>query len=128
MKQTIAFIIGSVIVAVSLVAFAFTLKQVEQESITLTTNLEQRAQLLSDSLKESVEPYYANNLPASSQTSLQKTVDKFANRERLAGIALYDIKGTLIATSLGLPKTIIENAMKLIMAFLKGRYFPLSFM
>ena len=110
MKQTIAFIIGSVVVAVSLVAFAFTLKQVEQESTTLTTNLEQRAQLLSDSLKESVEPYYANNSPVSSQTSLQKTVDKFANRERLAGIALYDIKGTLIATSLGLPKTIIENA------------------
>ena len=102
-------IIGSVVLVVSLVAVGFTLKQVDQERTTLTTNLGQRASLLADSLKESVEPYYANSLQPSFQSSIQKVVDKFANRERLAGIALYDNKGTLIATSSGLPKTIIEN-------------------
>ena len=102
-------IIGAVVVAVSLVALGFNIRQVDQERATLTTNLEQRASLLADSLKESVEPYYANSSQPSFQTSLQKVVDKFANRERLAGIALYDNKGILLATSSGLPKTIIEN-------------------
>jgi trehalose 6-phosphate synthase len=102
-------IIGSVVVTVTLVAFVFNLKQVNEERSALTTNLEQRASLLADSLKESVEPYYAEN-SSSLQASLKKTVDKFANRERLAGIALYDTKGTLLATSAGLPATIIENA------------------
>ena len=102
-------IIGSVVLVVSLVAVGFTLKQVDQERTTLTTNLGQRASLLADSLKESVEPYYANSLQPSFQSSIQKVVDKFANRERLAGIALYDNKGNLLATSSGLPQTIIEN-------------------
>lgn len=103
-------IIGSVVVTVTLVAFFFNLKQINDERSTLTINLEQRASLLADSLKESIEPSYANSLQSTLQTSLQKTVDKFANRERLAGIALYDNKGTLLATSSGLPKTIIDNA------------------
>ncbi len=102
-------IIGSVVVTVTLVAFFFNLKQVNEERTTLTINLEQRATLLADSLKESVEPLYANSSQTTLETSLQKTVNKFANRERLAGIALYDNKGTLLATSSGLPKTIIEN-------------------
>ncbi len=102
-------IIGTVVLAVSLVALGFSFKQVNQERATLTTNLEQRASLLSDSLKESVEPYYANSSQASLKTSLQKIVDKFANRERIVGIALYDTQGVLIASSMGLPKAIIGN-------------------
>ncbi len=103
-------IIGSVVISVTIVAFFLNFKQVNQEETVLTTNLEQRASLLADSLKESVEPTYANSSESTLQASLQKTVDKFANRERLAGIALYDNKGTLLATSAGLPRTIIENA------------------
>ena len=102
-------IIGSVVLTVTLVAFFFNLNQVNEERAALTINLEQRASLLSDSLKESVEPSYINSSGESLKTSLQKTVDKFANRERLAGIALYDNQGALLATSKGLPKTIIEN-------------------
>src|SRR3989339_784646 len=102
-------IIGSVVITVTLVAFFFNLSQVNQERATLTINLEQRATLLADSLKESVEPLYINSSQDSLQASLQKTVNKFANRERLAGIALYDNQGTLLATSSGLPKTIIED-------------------
>src|SRR3989344_3795581 len=102
-------IIGSVVLTVTLVAFFFNLNQVNEERAALTINLEQRASLLSDSLKESVEPSYINSSGEYLKTSLQKTVDKFANRERLAGIALYDNQGALLATSKGLPKTIIEN-------------------
>src|SRR3989338_2935612 len=110
-------IIGSVVVAVSLVALGFNIRQVDQERATLTTNLEQRASLLADSLKESVEPYYANSSQSSFRTSLQKVVDKFANRERLAGIALYDNKGILIATSSGLPKIIFSITIFIILRF-----------
>lgn len=102
-------IIGSVVVTVAVVSFFLNLKQISEEQTTLTINLEQRASLLADSLKESVEPTYASSSETTLQASLQKTVDKFANRERLAGIALYDNQGTLLATSEGLPKTIIEN-------------------
>src|SRR3972149_7812905 len=103
-------IIGSVVISVAVVSFFLNLKQIDDERTTLSINLEQRASLLADSLKESVEPSYANSSSEGTlRTSLQKTVDKFANRERLAGIALYDNKGALIATSSGLPKTIIEN-------------------
>jgi len=102
-------IIGSVVVTVTLVALFFSLSQVNEERAALTVNLEQRATLLSDSLKESVEPSYANSGQSTLQATLQKIVDRFANRERLAGIALYDNKGTLLATSKGLPKAIIEN-------------------
>jgi len=117
-------IIGSVVVAVSLVALGFNIRQVDQERATLTTNLEQRASLLADSLKESVEPYYANSSQSSFRTSLQKVVDKFANRERLAGIALYDNKGMLLATSSGLPK-IRHNTQK---SWLVLPLFPLWYM
>src|SRR3989344_3667943 len=51
-------IIGAVVVTVSLVALGFNIRQVDQERATLTTNLEQRASLLADSLKESVEPLH----------------------------------------------------------------------
>ncbi|OGI68702.1 hypothetical protein A2738_00110 [Candidatus Nomurabacteria bacterium RIFCSPHIGHO2_01_FULL_42_15] len=103
-------IIGSVVISVAVVSFFLNLKQIDDERTTLSINLEQRASLLADSLKESVEPSYANSSSEGTlRTSLQKTVDKFANRERLAGIALYDNKGALLATSSGLPKTIIEN-------------------
>ncbi|MBI3305807.1 trehalose-6-phosphate synthase [Candidatus Nomurabacteria bacterium] len=102
-------IIGSVILAVTLVSFFLSFRQVNEERTTLTVNLEQRAILLADSLKESVEPTYTNYSGSTLKSLLQKTVDKFANRERLAGIALYDNQGTLLATSSGLPKTIVEN-------------------
>ncbi|MES3032221.1 MAG: hypothetical protein V4699_03200, partial [Patescibacteria group bacterium] len=102
-------IIGSVVVTVTIVAFFFNLNQVNKEQVTLTTNLEQRAILLADSLKETVEPSYVNSSGDPLKTSLQRTVDKFANRERLAGIALYDNKSILLATSAGLPKAIINN-------------------
>jgi len=102
-------IIGSVVLVVSLVSVGFNIRQVSKERETLKNNLEQRALLFADSLKESVEPYYVNSSQPSFQNSLQKVVDKFANRERLAGIALYDNKGTLVASSSGLPSIIIEN-------------------
>lgn len=98
MKQ-IGLIVFCVLLAVSAVVFVFTYLQAAQEEIELTSDLQYRTRLLADSLKESVEPSFANN----STTTLQRIIDRFANRERLLGIALYDADGVLIAASSTIP-------------------------
>jgi trehalose 6-phosphate synthase len=52
----------------------------------LTDELERRAGLLAESLQETVEPL----LEKRSAVTLQKIVEKFGNRERLSGVAIYD--------------------------------------
>lgn len=90
---------------VSLAVLAFTVRQVAQERDTLTADLQQRTRLLADSLRDSVESYYANN----STAALQKVVERFANRQRLAGLVIYDYKGDVVAASGGLPDAVIKN-------------------
>jgi trehalose 6-phosphate synthase len=50
---------------------------------------------LGESLKETIEPLVEKGRPE----SLQKIVEKFGNRERLAGVAVYDVKDKLIAAT-----------------------------
>ena len=73
----------------------FTLKQVQQEKERLTLDLQRRASLLGESLKETIEPLLEKGPPA----RLQKIVEKFGNRERLAGVAVYDVKDKLVAAT-----------------------------
>lgn len=100
-------------IIISLVVVAFTVNQVQQEEQRLKTDLLHRSTLLAESLKESVEPNFINKSPV----QLQKLVDKFDNRERLAGMAIYDNKGEPIATSSALiqqtsrVKKIVEESM-----------------
>jgi len=98
MKQ-IAVAIVLISFVVSLVVVAFTLNQVEQERINLISDLEHRTTLLGDSFAETVEAYLNNN----SANYLQKVVEKYSNRERLAGLAVYDNKENLLAMSIHLP-------------------------
>jgi alpha,alpha-trehalose-phosphate synthase [UDP-forming] len=79
-------LIASLVVAVTLVSVAFALYQVEAENRSRKNELERRAQLLAESLQETVEPLLAQG----AQDSLQRIVERFGNRERLAGIAIYD--------------------------------------
>ncbi len=88
-------IISSIIVVISILVFLFTLVQVSQERDRLTLELKQRASLLGESLRETVEPLLERGKP----DRLQKIVDKFGNRERLLGIAIYDVKDRLIAVT-----------------------------
>src|SRR5262249_43509617 len=57
-----------------------------------------RAQILAESLQESVEPA----LSRGASRDLQRIVERFGARERLEGIAVYDGKGTPIAMTPGL--------------------------
>lgn len=88
----------AVFVIISIISFivvAFTVSQVQQEDQELKVSLEQRSILLAESLKETVQPNFINK----SDSGLQKLVNKFEDKERLAGMAIYDNKGNTIATS-----------------------------
>src|SRR4030043_1312916 len=82
-------IILSIIVVISVLVFLFTLVQVRQEKERLTIDLQRRSSLLGESLKETIEPL----LEEGRSERFQKIVEKFGNRERLAGGAGYDVKG-----------------------------------
>ena len=105
MKQLMIMIAG-VVVVVSLVVFAFTLKQVTQEETLLRNDLERRTAILADSLKESIRPSYLNNNTA----TLQGLLDKFANRGRLLGLAVYDNHGDLFTVSENLSAEVTDDA------------------
>src|SRR4030042_1125716 len=88
-------IILSIVVVISVLVFLFTLMQVRQEKERLTIDLQRRASLLGESLKETIEPLLEKGRPE----RLQKIVEKFGNRERLAGVAVYDVKDKLIVAT-----------------------------
>ncbi len=91
-------LIVSLFVGMTLVAFFFAFFQVRSEKRVLRRDLDRRAELLAESLSENVEPL----LEKGSQEDLQKLVGRFSNRERLAGAAIYDDRGTLSAAATGL--------------------------
>jgi len=106
-------IIISIVVVISVLVLLFTLMQVRQEKERLTIDLERRASLLGESLRETIEPLVEKGRPE----RLQKIVEKFGNRERLAGVAVYDVQDKLLAATgqlaphLGNPLTFVTNAM-----------------
>jgi trehalose 6-phosphate synthase len=91
-------LICSLVVALTLVSLLFSYVQVRAEKQALRQELRRRAQILAESLQESVEPALAKG----STRDLQRIVERFGDRERLEGIAIYDGEGTPIATTPGL--------------------------
>lgn len=104
MRKLILIVTG-VILAVGLIVLSFTYKQTSQEQASLVSDLEYRTRILADSLKESVEPAYLNN----SVSTLQKVVDKFADRQRLSGLIVLDNKGENISATSNLSKKNISD-------------------
>lgn len=104
MRQIILIVLA-VIVAVSAVVLGFTFNQANEERLALTADLQYRTRLLADSLTESVEPYYLGK----GAVALRNLINKFANREHLIGLAVYDSRGTAVATSTEFSQRILEN-------------------
>jgi len=106
-------IILSIVVVISVIVLLFTLMQVRQEKERLTIDLQRRSSLLGESLKETIEPLLEKGRPE----RLQKIVEKFGNRERLAGVAVYDVKDKLITATpllsahLSITPKFVTNAM-----------------
>jgi trehalose-6-phosphate synthase/uncharacterized membrane protein affecting hemolysin expression len=91
-------LILSLMLAVALVALTFAHYQVRAEKHGLRSDLEKRAEILAESLEETVVPL----LQKRSQKNLLRIVERFGNRERLAGVVVYDEHGTTLAITSGL--------------------------
>ena len=115
MKQILLITLGAIL-AVSAIVFGFTYTQVNQERLNLSADLQYRTRLLADSLKESIEPNIAGN----STTTLPRIVDKFADRERIVGMAVFNNRGVPLAASKEMPRGLIENPDFVFVALDKG--------
>ncbi len=85
-------LIVSLVIAVTLVSIFFALYQVRADNHARRNELEKRAQVLAESLQETVQPL----LSKGNHRNLQRIVERFGNRERLEGVAIYDAQGHLI--------------------------------
>src|SRR5260221_4906703 len=88
-------LILSLVAAVTLVSVAFALYQVQAEDRSRRNELEKRAQVLAESLQETIQPLLATG----GQENLQRILDRICNRERIAGPSLYDDHGRPVVTS-----------------------------
>jgi alpha,alpha-trehalose-phosphate synthase [UDP-forming] len=95
MRLLSARLIVSLIVGITLVSLCTSYYQVMVLNRGLQKDLERRAEVLGESLGRNVE----RDLERDAQHTLQKTVQQFANREHLAGLAVYDPQGNPIAVT-----------------------------
>ena len=91
-------LILSLILAITLVSLLSSYYQVREEKRSLRADLERRAAVLAESLAGNIDPH----LEKGSVKKLQGIVERFSNRERLAGVAILDTKLEPIAQSAGL--------------------------
>ncbi|MDD5657791.1 MAG: trehalose-6-phosphate synthase [Elusimicrobia bacterium] len=110
MRITARLIVSLIVVVASVAAFS-AFFQVRQERLRQQEDIERRSRLLAQSLQESVEPL----IEKGAVKSLQRLVEKFGNRERLAGVAVYDVHGAALAITASLasalsqpPRAILE--------------------
>ncbi len=86
---------GAALLATAIV-LAFTFAQARTEYATLSSDLEYRTHILTESLAEAIEPALARN---DTVASVQKTVDRISENERIAGFAVYDRTPKIFAFS-----------------------------
>lgn len=91
-------LILSLILAITLVSLLSSYYQVRAEKRSLQADLEHRAAVLAESLAGNIDPL----LEKGSIKKLQGIVERFSNRERLAGVAILDTNLEPIAQSAGL--------------------------
>lgn len=99
MKQIVIAVLA-IVAVVSLVVITFTINQVNREDQRLKSDLQYRSTLLAESLRETIEPNFINK----SEDYLQNVVKKFTDKERFAGLGIYDNKGEAITVSSVIPE------------------------
>jgi trehalose 6-phosphate synthase len=113
MRITLRLIISLVVVVASVALFSAYF-QVRLEKTKQQEELERRSRLLAESLQETVEPL----LPKGPSKNLARLVEKFGNRERLAGVAVYDANGGPLAITASIA-SILPQAPESALDFLK---------
>ncbi len=76
----------------------------------MTSDIQYRSSLLAKSLKESVEPNFINN----SDAYLQSIVEKFVDKQRIAGLAVVNNTGKVIVASSSLSPNLLQSQQTLI--------------
>src|SRR5256886_7181467 len=97
MRTTLKIVIP-LIVSVAAVSLFFAAYQVRTEKRLLRNDLSRRAEILGESLQESVEPL----LDRGAEKNLQRLVERFGQREHLKGVAVYNGAGAALAITPGL--------------------------
>jgi trehalose 6-phosphate synthase len=82
----------------TLVSLVSSYYSVHMEELGLRRDLGRRAELLAESFSGNVE----SSLEKGSPSDLERIVERFGNREHLAGIAVYDVAGNVVAETPGL--------------------------
>lgn len=104
MKQILA-AVGFVFLIIGIFAVYFTWTIVDSETARLQGDIQYRSYLVVDSLKGTVEPNFINK----SNIYLQSVVENFADKQRLAGIAIVDNNGKFLASSPGFSKSLKQS-------------------
>ena len=86
-------LIVALILGITLVTVSFSYYEVQVEKQGLRRDLERRVEVLGESLAGNVERY----LDRGSTRELQRLVDRFGDREHLAGVAVCDPQGAVLA-------------------------------
>jgi trehalose-6-phosphate synthase len=100
-------LIISLIVGVTLVSSGFSYYEAVREKQALRSDLQHRAQVLSESLVGNVERSWNHGI--SRDGELQQFVQRFGNREHLLGVAIYDREGALVAITPDLRATLTQS-------------------
>jgi len=98
MRLLSARLIVSLIVGITLVSLGTSYYQVIVHKQGLRKDLQRSAEVLGESLAGNVE----RDLERDAQHNLQRTVKQYANRDHLAGLAVYDPQGHPIAVTTSL--------------------------
>src|SRR3954462_9075694 len=117
MRLLSARLIISLVVGVTLVSLCSSYYQSYVLARGMRRDLEHRAELLGESLGRNVE----RDLERSNPAILQRTVQQFANREHLAGLAVYDPQGKPVAVTTNL-QPLMESAPPIVLQCLKEEH------
>lgn len=93
-------IIVPLVLIIAAVAGLFAFWRANGERVRLTNDLERRSSLIADGLRETLTPLLDNG----STDSTARILNRFSNRERLVGVAVYDPTGRFLAASADLEK------------------------
>ena len=123
MRLLSARLIISLIIGVTLVSLCSSYYQVAVLTRGMRKDLDRRSEVLGESLARNVE----RDLERDAQHTLQKTVEQFANREHLAGLAVYDPQGHPIAVTTDL-QPLMESAPPIVLQSLKENHDQKAFL
>lgn len=117
MRLLNARLIVSLILGVTLVSLCSSYYQVVMQKRGLRRDLQRRAEVLGESLARNVVRDLDRDVPQ----TLQRTVQQFANREHLAGLAVYDPQGHPIAVTTNL-EPLMASAPAVVLQALKDEH------